>query len=470
MSWSTHTPARSIALAGALLAACGGKTEEQRTQAPAGQERPPVLRFEGYVYVEPSASDFQILERVKQQSLSAFPGLRKSRVLATKREVQSPSVDAFKREVVTVVGPGTEEQRAAIRVRYRYVTRADVARSGGERREIPLAVLHRTRGVDEKRVVRECTTSNPQDRRSESSIAIDFDPTLDTCKAAIQAEQAAIDAARAKLPPGSSEQVPVEEAERLYLPLTVTLEALPADAQPGTLPRFDPFDGPPGGAAAAQPHLPDPSIPSGDPGVVIVDPDLARPRGEAAAAANPGQGQGQAAAPAAPARDPREPAVVAPAAPPVAAAPAPVPPKQEEGLAERAESMFGEIFQLKFLAVWMSLLLVIPVLLGDRRDRKKQKAQGEPQGATIAPFQGRYPMSPPAGRATPMSPPAGRPTTMSPPRPTTMSPPRPTTMAPPARPTTMAPPAGHPTSVAPASSGVQSVPPTPRRSTPPDGI
>lgn len=360
------------ALLAALLVACGGggagADADGGSDAGAAQgERQPLVRFDGYVYVEPDATDFVITERIKQQVLTVFPGLRRSRVMVSRRDVPGARADKFLREVVAVVDPKSDAPVPMLRVRYRYLSRADVSRGVDGRQEVSLAVLHRTRGVDARRIVSECT-ARPGDRGAEASISLDFDPTLEGCKAAIQAEQAAIDAARAKLPapPAGIEIIPVEELERLYIPVAVSLEVPPADApRGGGYPRYEPLRPPPAGSASAAP--PEPEIdPTIRPAEVIIDPDLAN-GGKGAAPAD-ALGQPAVATGAAEAKpgDPREP-VVAPPAPPGP----PQPQKAEEGLAERFESIFDQLFQLKFVAVWASLLLVIPVLLGESRRRKK---------------------------------------------------------------------------------------------------
>lgn len=365
------------ALLAALLVACGGGGAGAGSDggADAGAvegERQPVVRFDGYVYVEPDATDFVITERIKQQVLTVFPGLRRSRVMVSRREVPGARADAFLREVVAVVDPSSDALAPMLRVRYRYLSRADVSRGVDGRQEVPLAVLHRTRGVDARRIVAECT-ARAGDRGAEATVSLDFDPTLEGCKAAIQAEQAAIDAARAKLPPPPAgiEIIPVEELERLYIPVAVSLEVPPADAPRGGYPRYESLRPPPVASASAAAAPPEPEIdPTIKPAEVIIDPDLTYGNAGEAKGAAQGAAQGQPAAGAGAAEakpgDPREPVIAPPAAPA-----APQPPKAEEGLAERFESVFDQLFQMKFIAVWASLLLVIPVLLGESRRRKK---------------------------------------------------------------------------------------------------
>lgn len=361
-----HLGRRGLAaLAVASLWACNGKGGEETQRARTGPQPLPTLRFEGYVYVDADTSDFKILERVRQQTSSIFPSLRRSRVMVSRREVLKASVDSFKKEPVTVVGPAGA-RRPALRVRFRYVTRADVAPNIDDRLEIKLAALHRSRDADADRVLRECSTESPGDRRATSSLNLVFDATLDGCKAAIQAEQAAIDAATAALAAGEvGAAIPAEEIDRLYIPITVTLEvAAPPpdrpDAAPGRpagrFPRYEPFD--PIAAAAPQdlePEL-DPTI---RPAEVIVDPDLARPeRGEPRGPGAPGApGAGGARTPIETAVD-RLPSVIAP---PIEL------PQKKEVIQERFNFSFEKLLDPKFLAVWLSLFMAYGILRGERK-------------------------------------------------------------------------------------------------------
>jgi hypothetical protein len=349
-------------LCAAWLAACGGKAGEG-TAPPKGAQQPPTLRFEGLVYVDAGTSDFKILERVRQETLTIFPGLRKSKVMVSRREVPGASVESFKREPVTVVGPG-DERRPAVRVRFRYAARPDVAPDLDGGLEIPLAVLHRSRGADPQRVLRECSNASPDDRQAGSSLNLVFDPTLDRCKEAIRAEQAAIDAARQRLGGGDpGDTIPVEELDRVYLPIRVTLEASAPqpDKAParegGSFPRYEPLEPqarPP--RAAPETDL-DPSI---KPAEVIVDPDVVRP--EQPPGASEAHGGGVASPGPAQAVADGKPPLPSVVAPPVEAAQ-----KKDVVRDDRFEISWETMLDPKYLAVWLSLLMVYPILRSERK-------------------------------------------------------------------------------------------------------
>ena len=366
----SHLGRRGLAVL-AAVALCACKGEGGSPPPPTGLRLPPILQFDGHVYVDAGTSDFKILERVRQQTSSIFPGLRKSRVMVSRRDVLGANVESFKTEAVTVFGPG-DAARPAMRVRFRYVTRADVAPDVTERLEIKLAALHRSRDVDAARIVRECTTESPEDRRAASSLNLVFDPTLDGCKAAIQAEQAGIDAAAAALPAGEpGAAIPAEEFDRYYVPITVTLEAAALPGKPGEastkpggkFPRYEPLD--PAAAVARleviEPAL-DPRIKAAE---VIIDPDLVRPeqdglKGPSAPAAPGGGGEKTASG----ADGQRLPDVVAPAV-----AVELVVPKKEVVREDRFDFSFETLLDPKFLAVRLSLLMVYPILRGERKKK-----------------------------------------------------------------------------------------------------
>ncbi|WP_437296959.1 hypothetical protein [Sorangium sp. So ce426] len=360
-------------LAGVLvLAGCGdrGKTAEQDVKRP-----PAVLQFDGYVYVPTGTSDFKILERVRKQTRSVFTGLRKSRVMVSRREVQGATTDSFAKEAVTVVD-AAGHRTLALRVRYRFVARPEVANGIDDRKELPLALLHREDDDVAERIHEECTPPRERRRGGASAVGLDFDPSLPSCKAAMAAEQAAIDAARAKVPelaggpPASARDtvVPLEEVRRLYIPTQVTVEL--RDRKPGEVaPRFVPVDRPeeedariataePGGA----------EHPEGlEPAVVLIDPDLRTERTpeEKAIAEGTLLPKMPAAGGTGAVSGGRRVEVVSPA---VAQAQQR---KVEAATAnERFEIPFETLTDPKFLVVWLSLLMAYPILRGDPRKKR----------------------------------------------------------------------------------------------------
>ncbi|AKT44173.1 hypothetical protein [Chondromyces crocatus] len=409
----------ALVFGAALLVACGGGGGSAPDAGVQEEEHQPLVRFESYVYVEPGASDFVIVERVRQQVLSVFPALRQAHVLVSKREVPGVKTEVFEREAVEVVDTALDAHRTAMRVRYRYLTRADVSRTVEGREQLELAVLHRTRGPDARRIVRECTALDPEDRRSQGTIALDFNATLAGCKKAIQEEQGAIDTARAKLTQEGVEKIPIEELNRLYLPVKVVLESPPTGAPLGTFPRYEAFGEAQAAemaqaqaaqtqaaqaqaaqaqaaqaqaaqaAQAAQLAQAAQQAPSGYEGSRAggmggpskdVDPWSGPMEHERAVAPVEPQGHALGASaierlshrdesddmPREPA-PPREPGMSVPRAPAPPGPPRSV--RHEETMGERFESIFDQLFQARFLAVWASLLLMIPVLMGERKKK-----------------------------------------------------------------------------------------------------
>ncbi|WP_437635005.1 hypothetical protein [Sorangium sp. So ce854] len=353
------------------LAGCG---DRGKAAARDDVKRPPaVLQFEGHVYVPMGTSDFKLLERVRAQARSVFTGLRRSRVMVSRREVQGATTDHFVKEAVTVVDTATGKRDVALRVRYRYVARPEIANGIDGRTELDLALLHREDDAIAERVLEECTAKPEASRRGASSVGLDFDPSLPGCKAAIAAEQAAIDAARAKLPelarltgespgPAADTVVTVEEARRVYIPIRVTVEL--RDRKPGEIaPRYVPVDRPEEIAEAPAVEPPDAELPEGlEPAAVIIDPDLpARTPEERALAAEgallpnlPGSGGTTTGK--------RLPQVVSPAA-------AEAQQRKVDAHNDRFEIPFETLADPKFLVVWLSLLMAYPILRGDPRKR-----------------------------------------------------------------------------------------------------
>lgn len=354
--------------------ACG---EGDKGSPPAQVKRPPArLEFEGYVYVQPNATDLKILQRVRTQTRSVFTALRKGRVMVSRREVESTDTDALKKEAVSVVDNATGFRTSALRVRYRYVARPEIAHDLEERKELSLAVLQRDEDDDAERVLRECTSNSEHDKGFASAVALVFDASLDSCKTAVQDEQAAIDAARAALSaaPGSPNPlddsvIPREESERLYLRIKVTLDR--KKHTPGELmPRYAPL-----GEKEEAPSPPEQEDDGPEPArsfeptrAVIVDPDLAPPvrqpeekPGEPEVVLSPGGGKSESPP------SSRIPDLMGPR---TAASQSQRRPAVEPNHGERFEIPFETLMDPKFMIVWLSLLLAYPIL---RTETKKKR-------------------------------------------------------------------------------------------------
>jgi len=122
-----------------------------------------------------------------------------------------------------------------MRVRYRYTDKALVPKSMAKRTAVSLALMHGDYQAQSQRVLTECTENTSHDQEFESAIWYVFNPTLDECRTVITAEQKAIDDAHKGLKP---EQITKEEYTRLYIPITVKLEAAKTSTKK-TYPEYD---------------------------------------------------------------------------------------------------------------------------------------------------------------------------------------------------------------------------------------
>ena len=96
------------------LAGCG---DRGRTAGNENVKRPPArLEFDGYITSRPRRAISKILERVRAQTRSVFTGLRRSRVMVSRREVQGATTDNLVKEAVTVVDTASGQRNVALRV------------------------------------------------------------------------------------------------------------------------------------------------------------------------------------------------------------------------------------------------------------------------------------------------------------------------------------------------------------------
>lgn len=222
-AWRLGALGVSAGLVLSMGAACGGApaaSEEDDLTSLTARERK--LTFEGYVYVEADAGDAAILRAVREQTQSAFGALREANISVASRELAGVDAETFEIEDVTVVAEDGS-QGFAKRVRYRYVDQAVVPTTMARRSAVHLGLLHGDYQAQSKRVLEECTWNTAHDRDFEDSVWYVWNPSLERCKKAMAAEQAAIDEARERLLSPEAEVVP-EEIGRLYLPMTARLE------------------------------------------------------------------------------------------------------------------------------------------------------------------------------------------------------------------------------------------------------
>jgi len=184
------------------------------------------LRFDGYVYVEVDASDYQILDAVKEQTQTAFGALRTAEIGVNNRELALVDVATFKRTTVNVIDTSDPAlpSRQLMKVKYRYKDTAVVPKEMASRSAITLAVMNPGYQSQQDRVLEQCTENDEEAHEFADTLWYVFDPSLGTCQDAIAAEQKAIDAEKEKLP-NATNTVSEAEVARLYLPTTVSLGA-----------------------------------------------------------------------------------------------------------------------------------------------------------------------------------------------------------------------------------------------------
>jgi hypothetical protein len=188
------------------------------------------LRFEGVVYVDPGASEAEILRVVHQQTKTAFGPLKEQDVGVNDRELKGVDPSTFVTREVRVLGEGDDagEGEARLEVRYTYVDDAVVPRSMAGRSTMSAALLRPDWRSETSRVLAECTANDAEARDFASELWYVFEPGRARCREAMRAEQDAIDAARAALPTIAEGETPVlarAEVERLYVPITIALGA-----------------------------------------------------------------------------------------------------------------------------------------------------------------------------------------------------------------------------------------------------
>lgn len=210
----------------ALLAApgCG---DDSDTAAPV--EAPAVpsqagdlasITFEAVAYLEPSANNISVLDRVRHELTSAFSALQLRQITISQRRQVDIDLKRLSREPVSVVDPVTKSAHPALRVRYRFVGLAVLPKGTAARGDVLLGLLQRDDSMRAPEVIEACTAPEARSGAAVKQPWTIFNPALDACSIAIDVEQTKIDEARAGLEHPDREIVPIER-ERLYLPVVL---------------------------------------------------------------------------------------------------------------------------------------------------------------------------------------------------------------------------------------------------------
>jgi hypothetical protein len=215
-----------VALVAALLpeAGCGGDSETEALVerpapvAPSGELA--ALSFEAVLYVEPSANHVTVLDRIRHELRSALSALQLRHILLSQKRQVDVDLKRLSREPITVVDPVTRVARPAVRVRYRFLGVAIVPKELARRGDALLGLLHRDDAGHAAAVIEACTSPATRGSDAVKEPWRAFDPALEPCARAIEAEQSQIDEARVGLEHPDREIVPIEQ-ERLYLPVVL---------------------------------------------------------------------------------------------------------------------------------------------------------------------------------------------------------------------------------------------------------
>jgi hypothetical protein len=310
--------------------------------------------FSGEFYVDGDTTDFKIVERVRKETKSSLVALRKAKVvIASKGDLAGLDINRVTKEPITVIDPATSKRHPAIRVRFRYVDQAVVPASMVGRNIVQIPLLQREDESLAAGILSDCMPEGaPKARDPMKTLVEQYDPTTASCKAAMNAEQQTIEAARLALVNPKVEIVPAE-LERVYAPLVASLTSLDPGGAQEVAPSYEQVE--PGSGEPAQPGGPSNTPPSGKPG----DP---------AAAATPGAAgtAGPALKPVAPLEGGAERRAKASAAATAAAnvetvkAGGKPPPRSNEIESEPLD--FSMLSDPRFLLVGVALLALFPLL------------------------------------------------------------------------------------------------------------
>ena len=212
----------SSGLVGCAVDAATGDEEDLTSIRARSRE----LKFEGLVYVSPTASDSEVLDTVHRQTRSAFGPLRTSGIGVNNRELLGVDPATFKKRNVKVIDTSNVKDvgTTMVEVRYTYVDDAVVPTSMSTRSSLATAILRPNYTGETDRIVKECTQNDQEAHDFASSLWYVFEPSVASCKVAMKTEQDVVTAARKKLLHADVEVAKVE-ANRLYLPVTMSLGA-----------------------------------------------------------------------------------------------------------------------------------------------------------------------------------------------------------------------------------------------------
>jgi hypothetical protein len=221
----TAARTRKLAVLAVLVAssACGDESEDA-PKKPEAQGDISMVSFEAMAYFDVSTQNARIIERIRREKESVVFALRRRQIAINSRKQVDVELKKVIREPVSVLDPESGARRPALRVRYWFVGFGGMPAEWVALGDVPFGLLH-TDDASREPALRACLL----DDASGEPIWQRFEPSRESCKMAIDAEQKVIDAARAKLGAKDTEIVPLE-LDRLYLP--IALHVTPRNARP----------------------------------------------------------------------------------------------------------------------------------------------------------------------------------------------------------------------------------------------
>jgi hypothetical protein len=161
---------------------------------------------------------------VKRQTQSAFGALRTAKVGVNTRELAPADASTFLKTPVDVIDPAKPGvvAKKMLKVSYTYTDNALVPIPMATRSALSLGLLTQDYSSQVQTVLPQCTDNDSEAHEFESSLWYVFNPSLQSCKDAMAAEQKKIDADRHGL---TEKQVALSETTRLYIPMTANLKS-----------------------------------------------------------------------------------------------------------------------------------------------------------------------------------------------------------------------------------------------------
>ncbi|HEY5951623.1 MAG TPA: hypothetical protein VIV40_39285, partial [Kofleriaceae bacterium] len=220
-----------LVLAGCLDVAGSGSTDDDLTSV-GGNEY--VIDFDGFVDVAPGASDDVVKGEIHRQLKSALGALREQGIGVSDRDairnLENPTLVRSHFSVVRTDGTVSHDIE---RVRYHYHDQALCEKGRCTGSTVDLTLLFGDFVARAAELIPLCSDDQSTDG---DSLWYHYQPNIASCKAAIIAEQRAIDHDRATLT-DTSTQITANDADRRFLSMRAAL--VPVTAAPDMWPEHD---------------------------------------------------------------------------------------------------------------------------------------------------------------------------------------------------------------------------------------